>query len=353
MTTESSVVDFNIGVIGAGSWGTALAQLLGTKGYVLDLWVYETDICSEIKTQRSNSIFLPGVPLSKNITPTNDLGTAVSNKDLLLIVVPSHVMRPVATQIAGLLPPDVDVTIVTASKGIEDDTFLTMSGVLQDCLPRLAPRNFCALSGPSFAKEVARGVPTAVTVAASDKAVAEIVQQVFATQRFRVYTSNDLLGIELGGAVKNVIALAAGMIDGLGLGLNTRAALITRGLAELRRLGVKLGASSATFAGLAGIGDLILTCTGDLSRNHTVGCKLGQGMSLQEILADMRMVAEGVKTTLSVYHLSQKAQVDMPITREVYNILYEGASPKDAVYRLMSRDLKQELDEDDLRCFPD
>jgi glycerol-3-phosphate dehydrogenase (NAD(P)+) len=235
--------------------------------------------------------------------------------------------------------------LVSASKGIENETYLTMSGVLAQVLPGFPQEQVAVLSGPSFAKEVARQVPTAVTVAAIRKETAAFVQQVFVTPAFRVYSSSDRIGIELGGSVKNVIAIAAGMIDGLGLGLNTRAALITRGMTEIRRLGVHLGANPRTFTGLAGIGDLVLTCTGDLSRNHTVGKKLGQGMTLDQILSEMKMVAEGVKTARSVYNLSQKLNVDMPICQEVYKILYENVSPKDALRRLMTRDLRQELDE--------
>jgi len=233
---------------------------------------------------------------------------------------------------------------MSASKGIENKTHLTMSAVLQEVLSEIPERSFAVLSGPSFAREVAKQFPTVVTVASKDPQVATYVQHVFATPYFRVYTSDDLIGVELGGAVKNVIAIAAGIIDGLGLGLNTRAALITRGLAEIRRLGVKLGANPHTFAGLAGVGDLVLTCTGDLSRNHTVGKKIGEGRKLKEILADMRMVAEGVKTAKSVYNLSRKVGVEMPICQEVYQILYEDISPMEAGRRLMTRDLKQELD---------
>lgn len=221
-----------------------------------------------------------------------------------------------------------------------------MTGVLKETLPEVSRKHFAALSGPSFAKEVAMKVPTAVTAASEDPEVAALVQTAFVTPYFRVYTNDDVLGAELGGAVKNVIAIAAGVIDGLALGLNTRAALITRGQTEIRRLGVALGANPRTFTGLAGIGDLILTCTGTLSRNHTVGKKIGQGKKLKAILAEMRMVAEGVKTAKSVYNLSRKIGVEMPISHAMYHIIYEDLSPKDAVYRLMTRELKQELDEE-------
>jgi len=238
-----------------------------------------------------------------------------------------------------------DTVLVSASKGIENETHLTMSGILAQTVPQISEEKRAVLSGPSFAKEVARQVPTVVSAASKNRETARFVQEIFATPVFRVYTGDDVLGLELGGSVKNVIAIAAGIIDGLGLGLNTRAALITRGLAEMRRLGVKMGANPRTFTGSAGIGDLVLTCTGDLSRNHTVGKKIGQGMTLKDILAEMRMVAEGVKTAKSVYNLSRKLGVEMPISHEIYHILYEDISPAEALHRLMTRDLKDELDE--------
>lgn len=331
-----------IGVVGAGSWGTALANLLASKGFKPDFWVFEPEVRDQILEHRENKVFLPGVSLSENLSPSNDISAVVSDKDLILIVVPSHVMRETAAKMSEHVPGDA--VVVSASKGIENKTHLTMSGVLAETLPNIPENRFAVLSGPSFAKDVARQFPTAVTAASRDQQVAALVQQIFATPFFRVYTNNDMVGVELGGSVKNVIAIAAGIIDGLGLGLNTRAALITRGLTEIRRLGVKLGANPRTFTGLAGVGDLILTCTGDLSRNHTVGKKLGQGKRLTEILSEMRMVAEGVKTAKSVYNLSRKLDVEMPISHETYHVLYDDVSPKEAVYRLMTRDLKDELD---------
>ena len=221
-----------------------------------------------------------------------------------------------------------------------------MNGVLQETLPQIPPERLAVISGPSFAREVAQNLPTVVTAASKNLEIAALVQQVLVTPYFRVYTSDDVMGVELGGSLKNVIAIAAGVVDGLHLGLNTRAALITRGMTEIRRLGLKMGANPRTFTGLAGYGDLILTCTGDLSRNHTVGKKIGQGQKVNDILGEMRMVAEGVKTAKSVYNLSRKLGVDMPISHEIYRILYEDLDPKEAVYRLMTRDLKQELDEE-------
>lgn len=343
MKNNIDINDTRIGVVGAGSWGTALANLLGLKGFKVEHWVYEKEVKEQIQEHRENKVFLPGFSLSPNLFPSNDLSEVVSDKDLLLIVVPSHVMRETAHKMAGYVSKET--IIVSASKGIENKTHLTMSGVLKETLPEIPEGHFAVLSGPSFAREVAMNVPTLVTVASKDKKVASLVQHVFATPSFRVYTNDDMIGVELGGSVKNVIAIAAGIIDGLGLGLNTRAALITRGLTEIRRLGVKLGANPRTFTGLAGVGDLLLTCTGDLSRNHTVGKKIGEGKKLKEILSEMRMVAEGVKTAKSVYNLSHKLGVEMPISHKIYHILYDDLSPKEAVHMLMTRDLRQELDE--------
>ena len=341
MNTEADR-NLKIGVVGAGSWGTALANLLGCKGYFLDLWVFEPEVCRQIEKYRENKVFLPGVSLSPNVHPSNELPAVTADKDLVLLVVPSHLMRETTLRLADSIGPGT--TVVSASKGIENKTHLTMSGVIRETMHGLAEDQLAALSGPSFAREVARKSPTVITAASSSLATAEKVQHIFSTPYFRVYTNQDVIGVELGGAVKNVIAIAAGVIDGLGLGLNTRAALITRGLVEIQRLGKHLGADQRTLAGIAGVGDLILTCTGDLSRNHTVGKKIGEGLKLDEILGEMRMVAEGVKTAKSVYNLSRKVDVEMPICEEMYHILYEGASPRDAVYRLMTRDLKQEIE---------
>ena len=341
---EGAPPEMRIGVVGAGSWGTALAHLLAGKGYDVDLWVYETEVADQIRTHRENRAFLPGVTLPENLVPSNDLASVVEGKPMVLVVVPSHVMRSTAGQLAGCLGQDA--VVVSASKGIENSTYLTMTGVLRQVIPSLSAGRLAVLSGPSFAKEVARLVPTVVTVASAERKTADWVQSVFAAPYFRVYAHDDVIGVELGGAVKNVIAIAAGIVDGLGLGLNTRAALITRGLAEIRRLGASLGANPRTFSGLAGVGDLMLTCTGALSRNHTVGHKLGEGKTLDDILSEMTMVAEGVKTAKSVYNLSQKLSVEMPISHEIYHILYEGTPPVVALKRLMARDLKAELDED-------
>jgi glycerol-3-phosphate dehydrogenase (NAD(P)+) len=341
--TEIDLKKFKIAVVGAGSWGTAIADLLACKGYPVDLWVFEKEVRDHIEKFHENKLFLPDHTLAPNLSSSNDLAGVVSAKDLIVIVVPSHVMRAVTQKMAGHLSAGTIIT--SASKGIEQKTHLTMSGVIKENLPEVAAERMAVMSGPSFAREVAQRMPTSVTVACRDPEISARVQHVFATPYFRVYTSDDLVGVELGGSVKNVIAIASGILDGLGMGLNTRAALITRGMTEVRRLGLHLGANPRTFTGLAGFGDLVLTCTGNLSRNYTVGIKLGKGKKLQQILDEMHMVAEGVKTAKSVYNFSRKLGVEMPICHEIYRILYEDLAPKEAVYRLMTRSLKQELDE--------
>ena len=343
MNNESDT-RMKIGVVGGGAWGTALANLLATKGLDVDLWVFEEEVRDQILETRENKIFLPGIELSRGIHPTNDIGRCVGDKNLVVLVVPSHLMRDITLKTANGISKEA--IVVSASKGIENQTHLTMTGVLRETLPQIPRGQLVALSGPSFAREVAKNLPTVVTVACGNIETAAFVQQAFATPNFRVYSSTDVIGVELGGSLKNVIAIGAGVVDGLELGLNARAALITRGMTEIRRLGIKLGANPRTFTGLAGIGDLILTCTGHLSRNHTVGVKIGRGQKVADILAEMRTVAEGIKTARSVYNLSCELDVNMPIFHEAYRILHEDCSPKEAIYRLMTRDLKQELDEE-------
>jgi len=335
------ITKYKIGVVGAGSWGTALANLLALKGAVIDLWAFEEDVRLQIENKLENETFLPGIKLSPNIKPTGDLEKVSRDKDMILLVVPSHVMRETAEKMKPYV--SANTVLVSASKGIENQTYLTMSGVLKEILPDIPEKNFAALSGPSFAREVGEMYPTVVAAASSDSDVAGFVQQIFATPYFRVYKNTDVIGVELGGALKNVIAIAAGISDGLDLSLNTRAAVITRGLAEIRKLGLKFGADPNTFLGLSGVGDLLLTCTGELSRNHTVGKLLGEGKSITRILSEMKMVAEGVKTAKSVYNLAMKLEVELPICEEVYHILYDGYSPRDAVHRLMTRSLKDEF----------
>ena len=332
-----------IAVIGAGSWGTALANLLGDKGYIVDLWAYEKEVKADILNEQENKIFLPGIKLSKKIIPFNDLTKVILNNSVFLIVVPSHTMRAVCTKISPHISEDA--IFITASKGIEEKTHLTMFGVIKETIPKLKEENLVVLSGPSFAKEVAQKIPTAITIASKNIDTATYMQHVFATEYFRVYVNNDPIGLELGGAVKNVIAIAAGFVDGMGLGLNTRAAVITRGLAEIRRIGIKLNANPHTFSGLSGVGDLILTCTGNLSRNYTVGKLLGEGMTLDDIQGSRRSIAEGVLNTKSVYNLAKKLGIELPIINEVYKALYENQNPEDSIKRLMTRPLGNEISE--------
>jgi glycerol-3-phosphate dehydrogenase (NAD(P)+) len=332
-------------VIGAGSWGTALAKLLSDKGYLINLWAHRPDQVEEIARSRENLVYLPGFKLGDNLMVTGDLAAAVSSQKVVLMVVPSHGYREVFRR---LLPHLSDNTyVISAVKGIENDTLMTMDQVMEDELARISvpPRlHLGVLAGPSFAKEVAAGIPTAVTVAAKTREEALFCQQIFNTPLFRVYASTDLIGMELSGALKNPIAIAAGICDGLDYGTNTRAALITRGLAEITRLGVKMGAQPLTFAGLAGMGDLVLTCTGDLSRNRQVGLKLGQGQKIEEIVTAMKMVAEGVKTTRSAYNLARKMAVDMPILEQVYRVIYQDMDCGEAVKTLLARSLKEEIE---------
>jgi glycerol-3-phosphate dehydrogenase (NAD(P)+) len=330
-----------IGVIGGGSWGTALAQLLATKGYDVTVWCYEPELVEAINASHENVLYLPGIPLAPRLKATNDLEYVVYRRDLILSVPPSHVVRPVLSQIANLLP---DATpIVSATKGIENETLMLVSDMLEDILPAKHHPYLSYLSGPSFAREVATLKPTAVTVASYNHKLAQHVQQVFSTERFRCYTTQDVPGVEIGGAVKNVIAIAAGAASAMELGHNALAGMITRGLGEITRLGVRLGANPLTLAGLAGMGDLVLTCTGSLSRNRTVGEKMGQGKSMKEILDEMKMVAEGVKTSRSVYNLAKKMGVDAPICEQVYLCVHEDKNTQQAVHELMTRDLKHEL----------
>ncbi|MFO7598764.1 MAG: NAD(P)H-dependent glycerol-3-phosphate dehydrogenase [Candidatus Desulfacyla sp.] len=329
-----------IAVIGAGSWGTALANLLAEKGLEVDLWVREEEVFTQIRDKRFNEVFLPGFRLSDGLRPVGSLEEALRDKQLALLAIPSHVFRSALVSLRPFLRPDISVVIAT--KGIENDTLLVMSQLAGEILDKRVMETCACLSGPSFAREVARQYPTAVTVACRDMGHAKKLQELFSRDFFRVYAGDDVIGTQLGGALKNVIAIAAGASDGLNFGENARAALITRGLAEMTRLGVAMGSNPHTFAGLAGLGDLVLTCTGDQSRNRSVGLKIARGMDFEEITRSMRMVAEGVKTSRSAYELSLKMGVAMPITTEVYRILYEGRDPRDAVRELMLRDLKAE-----------
>jgi glycerol-3-phosphate dehydrogenase (NAD(P)+) len=329
-----------LAVIGAGAWGTTLANLLAEQGYAVMLWVHERELANSLCRERVNTLYLPGVVLHTNVTPTADFTDVVREVTRYVSVVPSHGARTVWSAIGPLLP--VHSLLISATKGIEADSLLTMSQVLKAVIPSDKQVDIAVLSGPSFAREVSQKIPTAVVAAAASQGVAATVQQLFSTPLFRVYTNTDMLGVELGGALKNVIAIAAGVCDGLQFGYNTRAALITRGLAEMAQLGVAMGARAQTFAGLSGMGDLVLTCTGELSRNHTVGVQLGQGKSLADILSHMRAVAEGVRTAGSAVALGKRYGVEMPIAEHVYAILQSQIHPRDAVTALMTRALKRE-----------
>lgn len=329
-----------IGVIGAGSWGTSIAILLSEKGHDVSLWVYENDLSERMIKSRVNDLYFPDFKIPDGIHITSSLENALKGNDIIVSAVPSHVLRKVLKDLTPFLFENV--VIVSCTKGIENDTLMVPSEIMKDVLPRGLYRRLAFLSGPSFAVEVARKLPTAVSVASYDRDIGLRVQSVFNTLYFRVYTNPDVTGVELGGSLKNVIAIASGASDGLKYGHNTRAALITRGLREISRLGAALGANPTTFSGLSGLGDLVLTCTGELSRNRTVGYKLGQGMKLRDILSEMKMVAEGVKTARSAYELSRKYNVEMPITEQVYKLLYEDKEPGNVVKDLMSRGLKDE-----------
>ncbi len=330
-----------VGVIGAGAWGTALAHLMATKGDSVTIWAYEPEVVEEINEHHENRTYLPGIELPPNLSATGDLAAAVTGRDLVVSVVPSHVLREVMGQVAPHLPQGVP--IVSATKGIENRTLMTMSEVIEDVLPMVYHPMLAFLSGPSFAREVGMLQPAAVSVASRFEKLAEQVQRMMASPYFRIYSSNDVAGVELGGALKNVIAIAAGAASGLGLGTNTGAALITRGLAEISRLAVHRGANPLTLAGLSGMGDLVLTCTGKLSRNRSVGESLGQGKILVDIVRDMRQVAEGVKTAKSVYNLARREEIEMPICNMVYRMLYEDLAVPEAVVGLMTRKLKREV----------
>lgn len=331
----------DIGVIGGGSWGTALAKLLADKGYNVELWCFEKEVADSINQEHENKMYLSGFQLPGNLTATNDPKQCVQNKELVLTVPPSHALRLVLEQIKNDIPQGIP--IVSASKGIENGTLMLISDVLEDVLPIQYHPYLAYLSGPSFAKETAEQKPTAVTVASYNHKVAEHVQRVFSTDYFRVYTTYDVVGVEVGGALKNVIAIASGAISALELGHNSTAGMITRGLAEMTRIATRLGANPLTLSGLSGMGDLVLTCTGGLSRNRTLGYKLGKGKKLNEIIAETNTVAEGIKTSKSVYDLSKLLGVEMPISDQVYQIIHEDKDARQAVKDIMSRELKREM----------
>ncbi|MGH7965935.1 MAG: NAD(P)H-dependent glycerol-3-phosphate dehydrogenase [Candidatus Binatia bacterium] len=330
-----------VAVIGAGGWGTALASLLAGGRHQVCLWVRRPALCEQLQRERENPSYLAGVQLSEALTYTTSLAEAAAETELFVLAVPSHAMRTIATALIAFLPKDS--LIVSTTKGIEEETLQSMSAVLAEVGGESLRKRIAVLSGPSFAAEVARSLPTAVTVASPEKAVATRVQSIFSSSKFRVYTTSDLVGVEIGGAVKNVIAIAAGVSDGLGYGYSARAALITRGLAEIIRLAMRLGAEPQTFSGLSGMGDLVLTCTSDLSRNRMVGMRLGQGERIAAILQSMPMVAEGVRTCRSVFTLAQRLGVEMPIVEQMYALLYADKPPHQVVADLLAREAKPEF----------
>ncbi|MGA9471864.1 MAG: NAD(P)H-dependent glycerol-3-phosphate dehydrogenase [Terriglobales bacterium] len=333
-----------VAIIGAGAWGTALAISLGRKGgHAVRLWANEPEVVESIARSRVNERFLPGFQVPSSVEATHDLNAALDRVEIVVSVMPSQYCRALFEQISPLLRPET--LIVSCTKGLENGTLLRMSELIEDVLrPQKFTPRVGALSGPSFAKEVARGDPTAVTMASADSELARAVQHAFNSSRFRVYTNDDVIGVELGGALKNIIAIAAGVCDGLELGHNSVAALITRGLAEIARLVVACGGRLDTMAGLAGLGDLVLTCTGDLSRNRSVGVELGKGRKLPDIIAAMHgAVAEGVFTTKAAVGLARKKNVEMPITEQMFAILEQGKAPQQAIEDLMTRAARSEV----------
>jgi glycerol-3-phosphate dehydrogenase (NAD(P)+) len=328
-------------VLGAGSWGTALSGLLAGKGYTVTAWDKDRAVLEDLSRNHRNERYLPGVTLPRSLHAASDVAKALEGAELVVLAVPSHAVRPVVIEAKRHI--HAGMPVVCVAKGIELETLMTMSEVIEDVLPVQLHPYISVLSGPSFAKEVAKGLPTAVTVAARWERIAKQVQEAFHTNTFRPYTSGDVVGCEIGGCVKNVVAIAAGIADGLGFGVNALAALITRGLAEISRLAVRKGANPLTLSGLSGLGDLVLTCSSDLSRNRTVGRGLAAGKGAEEIQRELGQVAEGVRNAKSARELARRLNVEMPITEAIYRVLYEGVSPKDAVTALMMRETKPEI----------
>lgn len=327
-------------VLGAGAWGTALAKVLADKGNTTYLWSHRADLAQAIAADHENARYLKGARLPDTLVPTASFAEAFDGAELCVIVVPSHALRSVMEEAKKHVSDEI--LLCSATKGIENDSLMLMSEVIADVIGAGVEPRLTYLSGPSFAKEVAASMPTAVVVAGTHESNTLAVQKAFATDKLRVYSSDDVVGVEVGGALKNVIAIAAGCIDGLGLGHNSRAGMITRGLSEIGRLAASKGGNLLTVAGLSGMGDLVLTCTGELSRNRTVGVELGKGRKLPEILAGLGHVAEGVKTAKSAYDLSLKQGIEMPITHEVYQVLYNQKDPRQAVVDIMTRELRRE-----------
>jgi glycerol-3-phosphate dehydrogenase (NAD(P)+) len=329
-----------IGIVGAGAWGTALAKTLADKGEQVTLWCHGDACYRDITERRENRIYLAGVTLPQNITATQSLALAVARKQLVICAVPSHAVREVFSEVGNLI--GAETLLLCGTKGLEEFRLLTMSELFGEIFGDSFKVRMAFLSGPTFAIEVARGLPAAVTVAAKAEALARTIQDCISAPHLRVYTSTDIIGVQMGGVVKNVIAIAAGISDGLGLGQNARAALITRGLAEMTRLATRMGADPMTLAGLPGLGDLVLTCAGDLSRNRNVGLQIAGGKSLREITGSTPSVAEGIRNARSLYSLAQRLGVDMPIVEQMFAVLYGGKKPSEAVRDLMQRSLKPE-----------
>ncbi|RKY84438.1 NAD(P)H-dependent glycerol-3-phosphate dehydrogenase [candidate division KSB1 bacterium] len=329
-----------IGILGAGGWGTALSILLSSNGHKVTLWEFQPNVAHVLATKRVNEPLLPGVRIPDEVEITSELEQVVENAEIIVIAVPSHVVRSLTERMRSFSLQDK--LVVSVAKGLENETLKRLSEVILENLPQLNSAQIVILSGPSHAEEVSRGVPTTVVAASESLESAKKIQRIFTTSTFRVYTNIDVIGVELGGSLKNIIAIAAGISDGVGYGDNTKAALMTRGLVEITRLGVAMGANPMTFAGLSGMGDLIVTCMSRYSRNRYVGEQIGRGRKLSEVLSEMVMVAEGVRTTKSAVALAEKYHVEMPITQQVYEVLFGNKDPQVAMSELMSRDLKVE-----------
>ncbi len=330
----------NLAIIGAGSWGTALAIVLAPRFPRVRLWVYETDLAARMRLSRENDVYLPGFQLADHVEVVSDLPAALDGADVVLSVMPSHLVRKLYGEMLPLVRESM--LFVSATKGLENGSLLRTSEVIGEVLSAKMQPQIAVISGPTFAREVARFEPTALVVASSHPGVADRVQAAFSGPTFRLYTSQDTTGVEIGGSIKNVVAIGAGVLHGMGLGHNPMAALITRGLAEMTRLAVAMGGQPPTLAGLAGLGDLVLTCNGDLSRNRTVGVELAHGRKIEEIVSSMKMVAEGIKTTNAAVDLAKRYSVEMPISQQMFQVLNFGVSPRDAIQRLMERALKGE-----------
>jgi glycerol-3-phosphate dehydrogenase (NAD(P)+) len=341
--STKGVLFVKVAVVGAGSWGTALANVLAQNQNEVFLWARRIELAKSISELKENKDYLPGAKLSETMRVSSDLEEALFQADMVIMAVPSHTMSETARRVAKYLRETA--VVVSASKGIEVETFRRMSQILEDELPRGCSKRVAVLSGPSHAEEVVKGIPTLIVAASRNKPVAEKVQDVFMNSYFRVYTNPDVVGVELGGALKNIIGLCSGIVEGLGFGDNSRAALMTRGIVEITRLAVKLGAESATLSGLAGIGDLIVTCSSLHSRNRRAGVQIGEGKKLKDILSSTNMVVEGVNTTKAAYHMAKRLNIEMPITQQAYYVLFEQKDPREAVLSLMTRKGKHEIED--------